>query len=67
MAEIINLNRARKRASEEAEAAANREKFGRTKARREAEKTETLKNIRDLDGKKRDDAPDEPSDDGNRT
>jgi hypothetical protein len=62
MGKVINLNRerkARERAAKEADAAANREKFGRTKARRKAEEAETVKLIRDLDGKKRDDPPDD--------
>ncbi len=62
MGKVINLNRerkARERAATEADAAANREKFGRTKARRKAEEAETVKLIRDLDGKKRDDPPDD--------
>lgn len=61
MGKVINLNRerkARERAAKEADAAANREKFGRTKARRKAEESETVKLIRDLDGKKRDDGDD---------
>ncbi|MEK9647051.1 MAG: DUF4169 family protein [Alphaproteobacteria bacterium] len=62
MGKVINLNRERKtreRATKEADAAANREKFGRTKARRKAEEAELVKLIRDLDGKKRDDPPDD--------
>ncbi len=66
MGKVINLNRerkARERAAKEAKALANREKFGRSKARRKAEEAETVKLIRHLDGKKRDDAPEEPPDD----
>ena len=53
MAEIINLNRARKaRAKDEAKAAAavNRAAHGRTKGQREASETETAKAARLLDG-----------------
>ncbi len=61
MRKVINLNRerkARKRAAKAGDAAANREKFGRTKAQRKAEEAETVKLIRDLDGKKRNDRTD---------
>ncbi len=58
MSEIINLRRARKRlarADREADASANRAKFGRTKAERakEAQEGEALRKT--LDGAKRED------------
>ena len=56
MAEIVNLNRARKtKARREAEtaAAANRALFGRTKAEKQAAKAEAERQRRELDGAKR--------------
>ncbi|HEX7695018.1 MAG TPA: DUF4169 family protein [Sphingomonas sp.] len=56
MAEIVNLNRARKaRVRREAEtvAAANRAAFGRTKAEKQAAKAEVERRRRELDGAKR--------------
>ena len=57
MAEIINLNRARKaksRADKSAQADANRAKFGLTRAEKKAEALEQSRAERTLDGKKRD-------------
>ena len=56
MAEIINLNRARKakaRADKETTAAANRAKHGRTKAERAREKLEAERAGKALDDSKR--------------
>lgn len=56
MADVINLRMARKaraRAGKEAEAAANRAAFGRTKAERAAEKADSGRHDRVLDGAKR--------------
>lgn len=56
MAEIINLRQARKaakRKQNEASAAANRAKFGRTRAERLAEASERQRAARLLDGAKR--------------
>ncbi|MFV0625245.1 DUF4169 family protein [Sphingomonas sp. ac-8] len=53
MAEIINLNRARKaraRAERAAEADANRHRFGRTKAEKKADKIAADRAERTLDG-----------------
>ena len=53
MAEIINLNRARKaraKATSQAEADTNRAKFGRSKAEKQAEAAERARAERDLDG-----------------
>jgi hypothetical protein len=58
MAEIVNLNRARKaRAKAEAgkAAEANRAKFGRTKAERDAEAADKARRDALLDGAKRED------------
>ena len=58
MAEIVNLNRARKakaRAEREAQAAANRTKHGRTKAEKANDRAETTRMQSLLDGAKRDD------------
>ena len=58
MGEIVNLRRARKakrRASDEAQAAANRIKFGRTKADRLADTAAAERLDRQLDGARRDD------------
>jgi hypothetical protein len=60
MAEIVNLNRARKakaRASREAEAAANRVKHGRTGAEKQNDRRAEDRRRALLDGAKRDDAP----------
>lgn len=58
MAEIVNFNRARK-AKAKADAAktaeANRAKFGRTKAERDAEAAEQARRNALLDGAKRED------------
>ena len=57
MAEIINLNKARKtkaRVDKSARADANRARFGRTKAQKQAEAAETAKLARLLDDAKRD-------------
>ena len=56
MAEIINLRQARKAARrklDEANAAANRAKFGRTRAERVAQASEQDRAARLLDGAKR--------------
>ena len=67
MAEIVNLNRARKakaRTEAEATAAANRAKHGRTGVERERDgKTEARRRAL-LDGAKLDDAPDGSGDKG---
>ena len=58
MAEIVNLRLARKakaRAAKEANAAANRAAFGRSKADKSAAGIEVARAIRLLDGAKRDD------------
>lgn len=58
MADIVNLNKARKaRAKVEAEetAKANRVRFGRTRQEKEAARQQEEKLSRDLDGKKLDD------------
>ncbi|NWG72958.1 MAG: DUF4169 family protein [Parvularculaceae bacterium] len=52
-AEIVNLRKARKakaRAEREAQAAANRLRFGRSKAERSREEAETVRHERSLDG-----------------
>ena len=57
MAEIINLNKARKaklRVEKSARAEENRARFGRTKAQKQAEAAETAKLARLLDEAKRD-------------
>jgi hypothetical protein len=57
MAEIINLNRFKKRRAREEEqkrAADNRARFGRSKAEREKAASEAEKAARDLDGNRRD-------------
>lgn len=57
MADLINLNKARKeraRADKSAKAAENRVAFGRTKAEKEVEKAEAQKAARLLDGHRRD-------------
>jgi hypothetical protein len=56
MAELVNLNKARKakaKASKTAEAAANRVKFGRTKAEKLAANAEAERAARKLDETKR--------------
>ncbi|MDP1028632.1 DUF4169 family protein [Sphingomonas sp. KR1UV-12] len=56
MAEIVNLNRARKakrRADDAAQAEANRAAFGRTKAEKVADAAETARREALLDGAKR--------------
>ncbi len=56
MAEIVNLNRARKakaRVDAQKTAEANRDKFGRTKAERQAEAAEQARRDALLDGIKR--------------
>ncbi len=58
MAEIISLNRVRKakaKAAKAAEAEANRAKFGRTKAQKEAEKAAVERREALLDGARRED------------
>ena len=58
MAEIINLRLARKargRAAAEAEAAANRVKFGQSRQAKQASRAETLRVEKTLDGAKRED------------
>ncbi|WP_404335977.1 DUF4169 family protein [Sphingomonas sp. MMS12-HWE2-04] len=57
MAEIINLNRARKaraKASAKTEADANRARFGRTKAEKQIEAADRKRVERTLDESKRD-------------
>jgi hypothetical protein len=57
MAELINLNKARKaraKAAREAAAAENRVRFGRSKAEKAAVRLESARAATDLDGKKRD-------------
>ena len=59
MADVVNLKRARKhkvRATAEAEAAANRAAFGRSKAEKQQSRAEKDAAQRKLDGHKRDDA-----------
>ena len=58
MAEIVNLNKARKaraRAEAKGAAAANRVKFGRTKADRDAAAAREDKARKDLEGKRSED------------
>ena len=58
MAEIINLNRARKQraaAAKQAEAEANRARFGRTKAEKQADAAEIARINRRIDDSKRED------------
>ena len=69
MAEIVNLNRARKakaRAEAEATAAANRAKHGRTAAEREREGLIEARRRALLDGAKLDDGSSAPEDGGGR-
>jgi hypothetical protein len=61
MAEIINLNRARKsraRAEKAVQADANRHRFGRSKAQKAAEAHDRDRAERTLDGARRDEVPD---------
>ncbi|MEH3035482.1 MAG: DUF4169 family protein [Sphingomonas adhaesiva] len=56
MAEVVNLNRARKakaRATREAQAATNRAAFGRTKAQKAADAQDAARRETLLDGAKR--------------
>jgi len=58
MGEVVNLNRfrkAREKVEREAQAAANRTKYGRTKDERQRHKDEGVRTAKDLDGKKIDD------------
>lgn len=58
MAQVVNLNRARKakaRVTKEAQATANRAVFGRTKAQKAADVEETVRRDTLLDGAKRED------------
>jgi hypothetical protein len=58
MGDIVNLRQARKhaaRAEQEKQAAANRAKFGRTKAERASKAHEDKRLQKTLDGAKRDD------------
>ena len=58
MAELINLNRAKKakaRAGGKAQAAENRVRFGRAKGEKAVSKLEAERARRDLDGKQRED------------
>ncbi|UIJ44651.1 DUF4169 family protein [Sphingomonas cannabina] len=58
MGEVVNLGRARKakrRTEAEAQAAANRVAFGRTKSEKAAARREAERRERDLDGAKRED------------
>ena len=58
MAEILNLNQARKaktRSDAKTKAAENRAKFGRTKAEKTLDAARAAKLKRDLDGAKRED------------
>ncbi len=55
MADIVNLKRARKdkaRREHEREAAANRQRFGRTKAQKTADQDATTRSSRSLDDKR---------------
>ena len=55
MAEIVNLRRARKekeRRTRDAEADANRRRFGRTKAEKAHDRDERTRAQREIDGKK---------------
>jgi hypothetical protein len=61
MAPIVNLRTARKaraRTQAEADAAANRAKFGQTKAERERTRIEAKRTARAIDGARRDGAQD---------
>lgn len=57
MAEIVNLNRYRKKRDKEAtqkEAAENRVRYGRSKSERRKDRHETAKTAQDLDDKRLD-------------
>ena len=57
MAELINLNKARKakqRDARKTQAQENRIKFGRSRSETAATRLEAARSARDLDGKKRD-------------
>jgi len=64
MADIVNLKRARKdkaRREHERKAAANRQRFGRTKAQKTADQDDTARSRRSLDDKRLlPDKPDKP-------
>ncbi|WP_082765800.1 MULTISPECIES: DUF4169 family protein [unclassified Phenylobacterium] len=58
MAELINLNKARKakaRAAHKAQAAENRVRFGQTKGQKDVARLDAERARRELDGKKRED------------
>lgn len=58
MAELINLNKARKakaRAAGKAQAAGNRARFGQTKGQKDVARLDAERARRELDGKKRED------------
>ncbi len=58
MAEVVNLNRARKaraKTEDKAEAARNRATHGRTKAERTQARAEAARRARELDGARRED------------
>jgi hypothetical protein len=58
MGDVVNLNRFRKakeKAVREAQAAANRTRYGRTKDQRAREKEEAARTAKELDSKKIDD------------
>jgi hypothetical protein len=58
MGDVVNLNRFRKakeKALREAQAAANKTRYGRTKEQRAREKDEASRAAKDLDSKKIDD------------
>lgn len=58
MADVINLNKARKaqaKRDEKARAAENRVKFGQPKVLRESQRKETERSSREIDGKKLED------------
>lgn len=58
MAELINLNKARKakaRESDKAQAAENRVRFGQTKSEKRVSKLDAERARRELEGKKRED------------
>ena len=62
MAEIVNLNRHRKaaaRAAETRQAAANREKFGRTRAEKARDAEVEARRSALLDGARHEDAPEQ--------
>lgn len=65
MTDVINLNKHRKakhRAEKEQKASENRRKFGRTKAEKQQEQLASSKQIRHIEGHKRDnDAESDPS------